>query len=130
MTAFPVSKLRQVLPATLIIAGLGLAVASSATATPSTSSDAAPLACDIAIEQNGRMVSFQGRVQSSEDMTGTYSLSLSGGGTTIRQGGAFAAEAGDIVTLGQANLSGTPERYEAELTLSVDGATYNCAPNL
>jgi CsgH protein len=130
MTAFTVSKLRHVLPATLIIAGLGLAVATSATATPTTSSDTAPLACDIAVEQNGRMVSFQGRVQTSEDLTGTYSLSLSGGGTNIRQGGAFSADAGDIVTLGQANLSGTPDRYDVDLTLSVGGATYNCATNL
>jgi CsgH protein len=130
MTALSVSKLRHVLPATLIIAGLGLAVATSATATPSTTSDAAPLACDIAVEQNGRMVSFQGRVQASEDLSGTYSLMLSGGGTSIRQGGAFSADAGDIVTLGQANLSGTPSRYDVELTLSVGGTTYNCATNL
>jgi len=129
MTALPVSKLRQVLPAALIVAGLGLAATNSATATPP-AADTAPIACDIAIDQNGRMVSFQGRVQASHDLSGTYSLTLSGGGTNIRQGGAFAADAGDIVTLGQANLSGTPDRYDVDLTLSIDGETYSCATTL
>jgi len=129
MTALPVSKLRHVLAAPLIVAGLGLAAASSATATPPVT-ETAPIACDIAVDQNGRMVSFQGRVQASHDLSGTYNLTLSGGGTNIRQGGAFAADAGDIVTLGQANLSGTPDRYDADLTLSIDGETYSCATNL
>ncbi len=129
MTAFTVSKLRHVLPATLIVAGLGLAATTSATATPP-ASEAPPLACDVAVDQNGRMVSFQGRVQADEDVSGTYNLTLSGGGTNIRQGGAFVADAGDIVTLGQANLSGAPDRYDVDLTLSIDGETYSCATNL
>ena len=129
MTSLSVSKLRHVIPATLIVAGLGLAAATGATATPP-AAETAPIACDVAVDQNGRMVSFQGRVQASHDLTGTYSLTLSGGGTNIRQGGAFAADAGDIVTLGQANLSGTPDRYDVDLTLSIDGETYSCATNL
>lgn len=129
MTSPFVSRLRQVLPATLIVAGLGLAATNSATATPP-AADPAPIACDVAVEQHGRMVSFQGRVQASEDLSGIYSLTLSGGGTNIRQGGPFAAEAGDIVTLVQANLSGSPGRYDVDLTLSIDGETYSCATSL
>lgn len=124
MTAFTAPKLRHMLCATVIFAGLGLAAAVSATTTT------APLACDIAVDQNGHMVSFQGRVQATESLSGTYSLTLSGGGTNIRQGGSFTAPAGEVVTLGQANLSGTPERYDATMTLNVNGATYNCATNL
>jgi len=126
MTAFTAPKFHAVATTALVILGLGMTIADSATATTPA---AAPLACDIAVDQNGHMVSFQGRVQATEDLTGTYSLTLRGGGTNIRQGGAFAADAGDLVTLCQANLSGSPDRYDADLTLSVNGATYNCAVN-
>ncbi len=123
MTGFTAFPLRRALACTVILAGLGLAAASGATTT-------APLACDITVDQTGRMVHFQGRVQATTPLSGTYSLTLSGGGTNLRQGGAFTAAAGEIVTLGQANLSGTPERYDVDMTLNVGGTIYNCAPNL
>lgn len=127
MTSKSPLTLRTLLPATVILAGLGIAAVSNATTTTAAS---APLACDIAVDQSGRMVNFQGRVQAHEALTGTYALTLSGGGTNIRQGGAFSAREGEIVTLGQANLSGDPSRYDATMVLSVNGATYNCATNL
>ncbi|MGR3639020.1 curli-like amyloid fiber formation chaperone CsgH [Alterinioella nitratireducens] len=128
MTYVNILNLRTALPAAVILAGLGIAAVSNATTT--TAAATAPLACDIAVDQTGAMVHFQGRVQAHEAMTGTYALTLSGGGTNIRQGGAFSAREGEIVTLGQANLSGDPSRYDATMVLSVNGATYNCATNL
>lgn len=130
MSTFSATSLRRLLPATLILAGVGLvAGCNTTTATPHsrTAYAAAPLACEITAQQNGHMVNFQGRVMANESLSGTYSLTLSGSGTSIRQGGAFTARAGETVTVGQANLSGSADRYNATMTLSVNGGTYNCA---
>ena len=132
MTARSNTSSRRVLPAAVLLAGVGLAAGCAATATtPTTASTLsyAPLACTLDVEQNGRLVAFQGHVQANEPVSGTYSLTLSGGGTNIRQGGPFSARPGETVTLGQANLSGTPDRYDAELSITVNGTTYNCASN-
>lgn len=118
---------RRMLPAALILAGFGLAAAcSSAISTPLQASENAPLACEIAADQDGRMIQFQGRLQSNTAISGSYDLTLSGPGTNIRQGGPFRASAGEVVQLGQARLSGNADRYDSELTVTVNGATYRC----
>jgi hypothetical protein len=65
-------------------------------------------------------------VQASESLSGSYSFSLAGRGTNIRQGGAFTARAGETVTLGQSMLSGDAADYDASLSLTVNGETYRC----
>ena len=132
MTARSATSPRRLLPAIVLLAGVGLAAGCAATATtPTTASTLsyAPLACALDVQQNGRMVSFQGHVQANQALSGTYNLTLVGGGTNIRQGGPFSARPGETVTLGQATLSGTPDRYDAELSISVNGTTYNCVSN-
>lgn len=115
---------RRFLPAALILAGAGLGAACT---TASVAQDtAAPFACQISVEETGRATAFRGLVQANESLSGSYSLSLSGRGTNIRQGGAFSAQAGETVTLGQSMLSGDAADYDAELSLTVNGATYRC----
>jgi CsgH protein len=132
MTAFSATSSRRLRPAAVLLAGVGLAAGCAATTTaPPTASTRsyAPLACTLNVDQNGRMVSFQGSVQANEALSGTYSLTLRGGGTNIRQGGPFSARSGETVTVGQANLSGTPASYDANLSITVNGTTFNCASN-
>ncbi len=125
MTASIAPKTRRILLPAMILAGAGLAAACNST-TASPVSTTAPFACDIAVEEDGRMVNFQGRVQASEAISGSYNLHLSGRGTNIRQGGPFSARAGEIVTLGQSRLSGAPESFDAELSITVDGTEFSC----
>jgi hypothetical protein len=132
MTALSNTSSRRLLPATVLLAGVGLAAGCAATATTapiaSTRSPAA-FSCALDVIQAGRMVAFQGQVQANQPVSGTYSLTLSGGGTNIRQGGPFSARPGETVPVGQATLSGTPDRYDANLGITVNGTTYNCASN-
>ena len=127
MTPFTAPKIRRLAKASVFLAGLGLTAACTATATTPRPSSAGSLSCDIAVTQSGATVTYQGRVHANEAVSGTYSLRLTGPGTNIAQGGPFSARAGETVTIGQANLSGTPARTSAALTLSVNGSTYNCA---
>jgi len=125
MTALSAPTSRRLSPATVLLAGVGLAAGCS---TPVVSTlSPAPLACALEVDQTGPMTRFQGQVQAFEALSGSYSLTLVGGGTNIRQGGPFSARSGETVSLGQANLSGTPGRYDANLSITVNGTTYNCA---
>ncbi len=128
MTAFTTRKNRRILPAALILAGVGLAAACNTTT--ATEVRTAPIACDIAVDEAGRMVTFQGRVQATETVSGSFNLHLTGRGTNIRQGGPFTARAGEIVTLGNSRLSGDADAYDADLSITVNGATYDCASNI
>ncbi len=118
-------KTRRFLPAALILAGAGVAAACT-TSFADEASSTSPFACEIAVDESGLGTQFLGRLQASEAVTGRYDLSLAGRGTNIRQAGAFAARAGETVTLGQAMLSGPASRYDADLTITVNGATYRC----
>lgn len=129
MTRFTAPQMRRLATASALLAALGLSAACTATATTPLPSSAGPLSCDIAVSQSGGTVTYRGRVQANEAISGTYSLRLTGAGTNIAQGGPFTARAGETVTIGQANLTGPASRYSAALTLSVNGGTYNCAAN-
>ena len=103
---------RRFLPAALILAGAGLAAA--CTTASVAQETAAPFACQISVDDTGRATAFRGLVQATESLSGSYSFSLAGRGTNIRQGGAFTARAGETVTLGQSMLSGDPADFDAD----------------
>ncbi|WP_071676125.1 curli-like amyloid fiber formation chaperone CsgH [Nioella nitratireducens] len=118
-------KTRRFLPAALILAGAGIAAACTSSIAEETASTA-PFACEIAVDESGASTQFQGRLQANSAVTGRYDLSLAGRGTNIRQAGAFTARADETVTLGQAMLSGPASRYDADLSITVNGVTYRC----
>jgi len=118
-------KTRRFLPAALILAGAGFAAACT-TSSVAQEATTAPFACQISVDETGRATAFRGLVQTTESLSGSYSFSLAGRGTNIRQGGPFSARAGETVTLGQSMLSGAPADFDAELTLTVNGQTYRC----
>jgi len=115
----------RLLTATGVIAAIGLSAACTTTAATVASADQ-PFTCELAVEPSGRMVNFEGRIQAETATSGTYRLSISGGGTSIDQGGPFSARAGQTLTLGQAMLTGSPDRYDTTLTVEVDGTRYSC----
>lgn len=114
------------LPAALILAGAGVAAACTTSTAATSTAATAPFACEIAVDETGRGTTFRGLVQANESLSGSYSLSLAGRGTNIRQGGAFSASAGETLTLGQSMLSGAAADYDAELTVTVNGQSYAC----
>jgi len=86
----------------------------------------APVQCGIAIDSLAGTTTFRPWVRLDRVMPGQYSFALSGGGTEINQGGGFEVGPGGQALLGQASVSGPPSRYDAELTVTVDGALYHC----
>lgn len=114
------------LPAALILAGAGVAAACSTSIAATSAAATAPVTCEIAVDETGPGTTFRGLVEANESLSGSYSLSLAGRGTNIRQGGAFSASAGETVTLGRSMLSGAASAYDAELTITVDGRSYRC----
>ena len=117
---------RRFLPAALILAGAGVAAACTSSIAATSAATSAPFACEIAVTETATGTRFESRLQAVEPVAGSYRLSLAGRGTNIRQGGAFAARAGETLTLGQSMLSGAASAVEAELTVTVDGQSYRC----
>ncbi len=111
--------------AALIVAlGVGVAASSEATTTP------LPLDCAVELSQTGRMVEITARLSAEQDIAGSYSLEIArhgrGGSARMRQGGAFALEAGERAVLGRSMMSGMPADFDIDLTLEWDGLTLRC----
>lgn len=117
---------RRFLPAALILAGAGVAAACTTSTAATSAAATAPFACEIAVAETAAGTRFEARLQANDALSGSYRLSLAGRGTTIRQGGAFDARAGETLTLGQSMLSGAASAYDTDLTVTVDGQGYNC----
>ena len=121
-------KTRRFLPAALILAGAGFAAACTTSSVAQETDASTPFACEIAVSEASHGTRFEARVQAAEPISGQYAFSLAGRGTNIRQGGMFSARAGETVTLGQSMLSGAASAYDTELTLTIGGQRYSCAP--
>lgn len=108
-----------------LLAALGL---TSACVPASTEPHAAPagLRCALEITEAGGLTRVAAWAESPRPVAGTYDLSLSGGGASIRQGGSFALDAGARKTLGQARLSVAPAALRGGLTLTAEGRTLSC----
>ncbi|MEJ6393057.1 curli-like amyloid fiber formation chaperone CsgH [Gymnodinialimonas sp. 2305UL16-5] len=90
----------------------------------------APVACVLSADTSGRGLVLEGIVQAHEAVSGIYQLRIEGPGTRMNQGGPFSLSAGQTVQLGQMTTSGSGAGLEAELTLTVDGTTFNCPTDL
>ncbi|MGQ2908709.1 MAG: curli-like amyloid fiber formation chaperone CsgH [Aliihoeflea sp.] len=82
--------------------------------------------CEIVTKSAGGMTIIEGVVTSPSALTGSYTLRVSGSGTNIRQGGEFAAVAGEKTVLGQVSLGGNARAYEIDLKVEVGGRTIPC----
>lgn len=86
--------------------------------------------CALTMSPLGGGTAVLARVTASEDLTGSYSLTLRAGANAIDQGGDFEAAAGETVTLGEATLPGAPEAIEAALTVTAGGRSVACPREL
>ncbi len=112
--------------AAMLLIGLGAGVAGIGSSQASASDG--PLSCAIETSRSGGMVAIESVAKSQRAVTGSYSFSVRGGGTNIRQGGEFEAGAGETVTLGQVTLSGGG--YDLKLEVSAGGRTASCSQRL
>lgn len=110
--------------ALFVALGVGVAASSEAETTP------LPMRCAVEMNQTGRMVEITARLSADEAIEGTYSLEIHkssrGGSANMRQGGPFALEAGEDVTLGRSMMSGKPADFDIDFTLDWNGLTLTC----
>jgi hypothetical protein len=91
-----------------------------------TGTPGAPFACALDIRQEGNAVALAGSVEARSALQGTYALRIRGAGTSIDQGGDFAARAGETVGIGDARLSGRAADLDATMTITVGGRSVPC----
>ncbi|WP_071096968.1 curli-like amyloid fiber formation chaperone CsgH [Mesorhizobium sp. ORS 3428] len=93
-------------------------------------SNSGPLRCEIRETIRGDAILLEPLVYADKSTSGTYSVSVSGGGasgsTNIQQGGAFEAGPGKPASLGQMSLGANGATYDVKLKVTADGTTINC----
>lgn len=115
------------IPALILVFGIGGCVAADGVSRKS------PIAghCDVVSTQMpGGGIQVEGRFTATQARSGTYDLSIldhgTGGLTTIRQTGRFAALTGETVTLGTARI-GHASHVGATMVVTLDGgAVLSC----
>ncbi|MEL7255659.1 MAG: curli-like amyloid fiber formation chaperone CsgH [Pseudomonadota bacterium] len=122
-------------PMIAMICASGAAVISIASLTGQTDAhqmrtQALGLRCEVVTRDLGDAVEIAGKVTSDRKVRGDYTLHIRNvsdqGDALIDQSGAFSVGAGRTKTLGQATLGGAPGHYDADLTLTIDGARVTC----
>jgi len=90
----------------------------------------APLRCEVALESVYGGTQLSGRVTSDTDIEGTYTMAITsrsnGGTASIRQSGAFVADANSPSVLGETRLMGSPASQTVELEIQVNGERMSC----
>jgi len=119
------------IPAGLVVLTLAACgAAGAATMSGGAPAAVATLRCELVVAERRGMVDIEGRLTSPVATTGDYALRISqrGGGNSavIAQDGTFAAAAGEMLTLGQASMSGSAANLNTTLTLRWQGQTLEC----
>jgi CsgH protein len=93
-----------------------------------------PVGCEILATTDNSMTTLQGAFHSDEVIAGTYLFKVvkasHSGRSNIQQGGNFAAEGGDNVTLGRVMMGGSGATYEVSLSVTAGGKTYECSDRI
>ena len=87
-----------------------------------------PLSCAIETSRSGGAIAIESTATSTRAASGSYSFSVRGGGTDIRQGGEFEADAGETVALGTIMLDGGS--YDLKLEVSSGGRSASCSQRI
>lgn len=109
--------------AAFMVASLGAAIAASGAVQAGSSA----AQCEIVAKNSGGMVSIEALAHAQTAMSGGYELTISGPGTSLNQGGAFDARAGETVSLGSAMLTASGRSYDVRLKLLADGTVSQCS---
>ena len=109
----------------------GLAALAPGAAAPQGAGEGAGPTCSVAATTTGNVVDLRGLAESPRPARGRYRLVVTKSGpagtSNISQGGEFAVEPAAPARVGQVSISVEPEgRYEAILTLVVDGRQIEC----
>lgn len=86
----------------------------------------APVSCGVASDSHAGMTTFRPWVQLDRPRTASYRFALSGGGTTIDQGGSLELGEAGRSLLGEATVTGPAAAYDVELSVEVEGRHYRC----
>ncbi|UCI08520.1 curli-like amyloid fiber formation chaperone CsgH [Mesorhizobium sp. B1-1-8] len=93
-------------------------------------STSGPLRCEIRDTIQGDAILLEPLVYADRSISGTYTVSVSGGGTSgsanIRQGGAFEAHPGNPASLGRMSVGGNGASYDVELKVTAGGTSVSC----
>jgi curli production assembly/transport CsgH protein len=115
--------------AAITLAGLVAAGASNAILHVD-SPDAGPVSCEIRNRIQDDTVFLEPFVHSDKGVSGTYSVSVSGGGeggsSNIQQGGEFSAIAGRPTSLGRMSVGASGASYNVKLKVTVAGTSVSC----
>lgn len=117
---------RMAAPLAVLGSAVLMACTAGATGTGQPAATASSPVCEILTRSSGGMTIIEGVVTSPSALSGSYTLRVSGSGTNIRQGGDFAAAAGEKTMLGQVSLGGNARAYAINLTVEASGKTIPC----
>ncbi|RRH94639.1 hypothetical protein EH240_26625 [Mesorhizobium tamadayense] len=89
-----------------------------------------PLRCEIRDTIQGDAILLEPIVYADKGTSGTYTVSVSGGGTSgsadIRQGGAFEAGPGNPAALSRISVGANGAAYDVELIVTAGGTSISC----
>lgn len=118
-------------PARTVLLLFGLGAAGIAIGAGDPGKAAEPVRCEIRAHSTDGRTSLEGVVQADKAVSGSYRLRVKSSGTSgssnIDQGGDFTAGPGNPATLGTVMLDTLGARFDASLTITVDGKTIECA---
>lgn len=118
-------------PARMVPLLFGLGVAGIAVAAGNAGAAAGPVRCEIRADASDGMTSLEGVVHADKAVSGSYRFRVesfgASGRSDIDQGGDFTAEPGRPATLGSVMLDSRGGRYDASLTVTLEGRTIECA---
>lgn len=93
-----------------------------------------PVRCEIRADLTGGTTSLEGVVHADKAVSGSYRFRVESAGASgrsnIDQGGDFTAGPGNPATLGSIMLDTRGARYDASLTVTVEGKTIECADHI
>ncbi|RWA62876.1 curli-like amyloid fiber formation chaperone CsgH [Mesorhizobium sp.] len=93
-------------------------------------SNSGPLRCEIRDTVQGDAILLEPVVYADRSISGTYTVSVSGGGTSgsasIRQGGAFEAGPGIPASLGTMSVGANGAAYDVKLKVTAGGTSVSC----
>ena len=114
-------------PFSIWAACMVVGVAAAFIAAGASEASSSKIQCEIATTESGNFTAIESLVHATEMANGSYTLTVSGTGTNIRQGGAFSANAHETVKLGTVNLGSTSKGYDLRLDITANGKTTQCA---
>lgn len=118
------------IPAGLAVLTLAACGAAGAATMSGGAPAALPLRCELVVAERRGMVEIEGRLTSPTATSGDYALRIAnhsgGNSAVIAQDGSFVAAAGEVLTLGQASVSGRAADLDTTLTLRWQGQTLEC----